>query len=69
MEVNLAMDIPNCEIVANPFNMKPTDAADWPDSDDGFSLACVGRLHFQSKGQDAVVHVMRQDKWRERAFA
>lgn len=68
MEVNLAMDIPNSEIVANPFNMKPTDAAQWPGTDKGFSLACVGRLHFQSKGQDAVVHVLRQDKWRERGL-
>ncbi len=66
MEVNLAMEFDNSAIVANPFNMKPTDVADWPESRDGFSLACVGRLHFQSKGQDAVVQVMRQTKWRER---
>jgi glycosyltransferase involved in cell wall biosynthesis len=65
MEVNLAMEIPNSEIVANPFNMKPTEVPEWPETS-GFSLACVGRLHFQSKGQDAVVHLLRRDKWRER---
>lgn len=66
MEVNLAMQLDNCEIVANPFNMKPGDIQQWPDSGGGFSLACVGRLHFQSKGQDVVIEVFRQPKWRER---
>ncbi len=66
MEVNLAIKLNNYEIVANPFNMKPGDVAQWPDTGEGFCLACVGRLHFQSKGQDVVVEVFRQPKWRER---
>lgn len=66
MEVNLAMKLDNSEIIANPFNMRPDDTPEWPETTKGFSLACVGRLHFQSKGQDAVVEVMRQQKWRDR---
>lgn len=66
MENNLAIELDNYEIVANPFNMKPNDIPAYPSEDDGFKVACVGRLHFQSKGQDVVVAVFRQKKWRER---
>ncbi len=66
MEVNLAIKLDNYEIVANPFNMNPGDVAEWPGTMDGYCLACVGRLHFQSKGQDVVLQVFRQPKWRER---
>jgi glycosyltransferase involved in cell wall biosynthesis len=66
MENNLAMRLDNYEIVANPFNMKPDEVPAWPASDDGYRIACVGRLHFQSKGQDVVVAVFQQEKWRQR---
>lgn len=66
MENNLAIKLDNYEIVANPFNMKPNDAPKYPSEDDGFKVACVGRLHFQSKGQDVVVAVFNQDKWKQR---
>jgi glycosyltransferase involved in cell wall biosynthesis len=66
MEVNLAMELPNQEIVANPFNLRPGEVPPWPETGTELSLACVGRLHFQSKGQDVVVQVFRQPKWRAR---
>ena len=66
MENNLAIELDNYEIVANPFNMKPNEAPEYPSTDDGFHVACVGRLHFQSKGQDVVVAVFKQDKWKQR---
>lgn len=66
VENNLAIQLDNYEIVANPFNLKPSEVPDYPSTDDGFHLACVGRLHFQSKGQDVVVAVLKQDKWKQR---
>ncbi len=66
MENNLAIHLDNYEIVANPFNMRPNDVPDYPSTDDGYHVACVGRLHFQSKGQDVVVAVFKQDKWKTR---
>lgn len=66
MENNLAIQLDNYEIVANPFNMRPNEVPDYPATDDGLHVACVGRLHFQSKGQDVVIAVFDQDKWRER---
>lgn len=66
LENNIAMKLDNTEIIANPFNV-PYDAnTPWPSTDDGFSVALVGRIHFQSKGQDLIVDVMKQPKWRER---
>jgi glycosyltransferase involved in cell wall biosynthesis len=66
VENNLAVNLTNAEIVANPFNV-PFDACpDWPLTDPAYRVAVVGRVHFQSKGQDLVVDVMKQDKWRNR---
>lgn len=63
---NIAMKFDNAEIIANPFNVKPDASPSWPDTDDEFRLAFVGRVHFQSKGQDLVIDVMKQPKWRNR---
>lgn len=66
LEKNIAFPLENSEIVANPFNVSYDAKPDWPATDDGFRLAVVGRIHFQSKGQDIIVDVMKQPKWRER---
>ena len=56
----------NAEIVANPFNVDHDAAPNWPSTEPDFRVALVGRVHFQSKGQDLIVDVMKQQKWRER---
>lgn len=66
VEMNLAMRLENAEIVCNPFNVKLDRLPLWPADDSVFRLACVGRIHFQSKGQDLLVDLMRQDCWRQR---
>ena len=66
LENNLAVKLQNAEIVANPFNVNHTAAPAWPADDSVFNIACVGRIHFQSKGQDLVVDVMKQQKWKDR---
>ncbi len=66
VEMNLAMRLDNAEIVCNPFNVPADHAPDWPTDDSVFRLACVGRIHFQSKGQDLIVDLLRQDRWRQR---
>ncbi len=67
IEANLALDMSAARIVDNPFNV-PLDASPaWPAAQgDRWKLACVARLHFQSKGQDVLLHVLRQPKWRAR---
>jgi glycosyltransferase involved in cell wall biosynthesis len=66
VETNLAMKLTNAEIVDNPFNVSRDNNVPWPWDNGVFRLACVGRIHFQSKGQDLVVDVMSLPKWRER---
>ncbi len=66
LQNNIAMEIPNAEIVANPFNVDYHADPAWPPTSPNFKIACVGRFHFQSKGQDMIVDVMKQQKWKDR---
>ncbi|MFO0220019.1 MAG: glycosyltransferase family 4 protein [Planctomycetota bacterium] len=66
LETNLAFKLENAEIVDNPFNVDPKRVVGWPDSDDVFRLACVGRIHFQSKGQDLILDALRRNFWRDK---
>lgn len=66
LENNIAMRLDNAEIISNPFDMDYDANPQFPSSDKGFKLAVVGRVHFQSKGQDIVVDVMKRDRWRDR---
>jgi glycosyltransferase involved in cell wall biosynthesis len=71
LENNIAMKLDNAEIVSNPFNVDYEIDVPWPEpkldsAEPVFRVAVVGRVHFQSKGQDIVVDVMKQDKWKNR---
>jgi hypothetical protein len=66
LETNIAMTLDNAEIIDNPFNVSFQADPPWPESNEHFDLACVARLHFMSKGQDLLIHVMKQPKWRTR---
>jgi glycosyltransferase involved in cell wall biosynthesis len=66
LQNNLALQLDQSEIIANPFNVRVEANPDWPSTENGYRLAVVGRLHFQSKGQDLIVDVMKQPKWQER---
>ncbi|MGB1931219.1 MAG: glycosyltransferase family 4 protein [Mariniblastus sp.] len=68
LENNIASKLDNAEIIANPFNVSHDANPAWPETDSGFQVALVGRVHFQSKGQDIIVDVMRQPKWRKRSL-
>jgi glycosyltransferase involved in cell wall biosynthesis len=68
LENNIAMKLENAQIIANPFNVSYDAAPAWPSTEPEFRIALVGRVHFQSKGQDIIVDVMRQPKWRKRAL-
>ena len=66
VEANLALQLGSTQIVDNPFNISIQEPLAWPDEDEIFKLACVGRLSFPSKGQDLIIRVMRENKWRQR---
>jgi glycosyltransferase involved in cell wall biosynthesis len=66
VENNLALDLADVEIVDNPFQVPLDSAPAWPSCDKSWKLACVARVHFQSKAQDLLLAVLRQPKWRNR---
>ncbi len=68
LENNIAMKLENAQIIANPFNVSFDANPPWPSTEPEFRIALVGRVHFQSKGQDIIVDVMRQPKWRRRSL-
>ncbi len=66
IESNLVLDLSHTEVVDNPFMVRTDAAQPWPSTEPFWKLAYVGRIHFVSKSQDLVMHVLRQPKWRAR---
>ncbi len=66
MEANLGLDLSQSQIVDNPFCVNPAEVPSWPKSEDPWKLACVGRIDFQSKGQDVLIQALRRPRWRNR---
>jgi glycosyltransferase involved in cell wall biosynthesis len=65
-EKQIAAPIPNGEMVWNPFSVDYQTPLTWPEENEEFRLACVGRLQPQSKGQDVLLRVLSQPRWQER---
>ena len=64
----LALALPHSSVVANPFNVPagpmlpyPVPAPDAP-----LELACVARLFLMDKGQDVLLRVLAQERWKAR---
>lgn len=67
-EKQIATPLVNAEIISNPFQVpydarpawtEPTELSPW-------RLACVARLDPRAKGQDLLLDVLSQQKWRDR---
>ena len=65
VESNLALNLSNASIVDNAFNVASDVSLQWP-AEDTWKLACVARINFQSKGQDLLLRVLKQPKWKSR---
>lgn len=64
-EVQLGFEFKNAEIIRNPFNVSIDAKPKWP-SKEGLRMACVGRLHPPTKGQDILIEALADDRWRQR---
>jgi glycosyltransferase involved in cell wall biosynthesis len=69
VERQLGCSLPNATVVFNPFNVRFDACPRWPDEREGFILACVGRLDPATKGQDLLLEVLSQAKWRSRPIS
>lgn len=66
----LNLPLSRSKVVRNPYTVPAAMAAPhWPDTTNGWKLACVARLHPRSKGQDLLLHVLAQEKWRKRPIS
>ncbi|MGD0905253.1 MAG: glycosyltransferase family 4 protein [Terracidiphilus sp.] len=66
LNCQIGESLSNAEVVWNPFNV-PTDRPPaWPKENGVWKMACVGRLEPVAKGQDLLLQVLSQTKWRER---
>lgn len=66
MENFLARSFPCAEVVRNPFNVAYDTNLSWPQNDSSLKLANVARLHIPSKGQEILLQILSQNKWRQR---
>jgi glycosyltransferase involved in cell wall biosynthesis len=66
LEANLALDLSHGEVVDNSFNVRADATPAWPASEKLWKLACVGRLDFQSKGQDLLLRLLARPRWQAR---
>jgi glycosyltransferase involved in cell wall biosynthesis len=53
-------------LVRNPFKVPSNADPAWPASDPDWRLACVARLDPVAKGQDVLLRVLDDEKWRRR---
>jgi glycosyltransferase involved in cell wall biosynthesis len=68
-EKQLGFELPNAEVVRNPFNVNYHASPPWPQSADGAVLfACVARLHPPSKGQDILLEALATPAWMDRKW-
>jgi glycosyltransferase involved in cell wall biosynthesis len=66
IESNLAIQLPRCDTVDNPFTVSPDAAPAWAEPTPNWKLACVARIHYVTKSQDLILRVLRMPKWRSR---
>ncbi|MDT0675697.1 glycosyltransferase [Autumnicola musiva] len=67
-EEQFSIHLRNTEIVCNPVKVKRYPRA-YPGTQDGFRLACVGRYFLLDKGQDILIRILSQQKWKHRPLS
>src|SRR3546814_5951910 len=63
-EEQYGVRLPESRVIFNP--VKPTAYIPYPTSEDVFQLCCVGRIFIVEKGQDMLIRLLSQPKWRSR---
>jgi len=65
-QTQITADLPNLEVIRNPFSVPWDSNPPWPDSTEGFKLACVAQFDPVNKGQDLLFSVLAESDWRKR---
>jgi len=64
-EEQFGIRLSNSKVIFNPIKIK-RQALRYPPTNQGFRLACIGRFFLIDKGQDILIRVLAQKKWRNR---
>jgi glycosyltransferase involved in cell wall biosynthesis len=69
-EKQIGCELPNAELVRNPFNVDFNASPPWPPlgPDGELRFACVGRLDAPGKGQDILFEVLAGPTWATRSW-
>lgn len=69
-EYQLGCRLPNAKAILNPWTVDRQCPPPWPTIDPGdqLRLACVGRLHPPSKGQDLLLLSLAEERWKSRKW-
>jgi glycosyltransferase involved in cell wall biosynthesis len=68
-ERQIGLELPNAEVVQNPFNVDYNVCLPWPQQfDDEIRFACVGRLYVPAKGQDILLEALAGPAWLNRRW-
>src|ERR1700744_210669 len=62
-EEQFGLRLTNGRVIFNP--LKVGQVQPYPNTDNGIKLACVGRLFLLDKGQDILIRIMNEKKWRD----
>jgi glycosyltransferase involved in cell wall biosynthesis len=65
LETNIGIALTNAAQIDNPSKIQVDADLGWPESPT-LTLACVGRIHLQSKGQDLIVRALSRTHWHGR---
>lgn len=68
LEMQIGSILSNAAIVRNPYGVPYAPTLAWPSHDPFWRMACVGRLHPPSKGQDILIDALSQEPWTSRSI-
>ncbi len=64
-EEQFGIRLPNAQVIFNPVKVSGK-AISFPSINNGYKLACIGRLFLLDKGQDILMRILSEKKWKER---
>jgi glycosyltransferase involved in cell wall biosynthesis len=66
IEDTILFKLQNGDVISNPFPQQHNNLNIYPPAENGFNLAFIASLNCNHKGQDVLIKVLSQNKWRER---
>jgi len=64
-----AIEPPSSKVILNTVSVTPVNEISWPDKSIPIAFASVARLEVAWKGQDLLLEVLSQPRWREREWS